>query len=273
MISLAQPLPIGNAIRLLLSPDSSVWRLLRKDVASFTGFDDPDAYVVRDGGFELAVVDDFFLNNGQSYFYCLFSLVSGVWRASDVRMVVPSASYDELTWDALSVLRDRLDYGLSEEVQRGKLNHEYGRIPVLTAPPQFEDTVFPLVTVHLTSETPVERALGEEVMVDFEVDGESIDSYEGWLARSQITVMGWCLNPDERIALRQALRRVVIGNLPVFEGAGMTQVEFQMQDSEDFQSYNAPIYQCMGSFSCTVPVAVSGRYARVQTLVSTLKIE
>lgn len=272
MIALAQPLPIGNAVRLLLRPGSTTWRLLRKDVATFSGHDDPDAHLVRAGG-ELCVVDDFFLNNGQSYFYCLFSLSGAVWSASAVVTVVPTASYSDLTWDALMVLRDRLDEGLAIEVSRGTLNHETGRVPVLTAPPIFEDTMWPVVTVHLTSEAPAERALGEEIGIGDFIDDDVQEEYEGWLARSQITVMGWSLNPDERIALRQALRRLVIGNLPVFEGAGMTQVEFQMQDTEDFTSYNAPVYQVMGTFSCTVPVAVAGRYRRVQTLISTMQSE
>lgn len=272
MISLIQPLGIGNALRLLISPDprARVWRVLRKEEPAFSGHDDPGAVVAHEGS-ETVFVDDFFLVNGTQYFYRIFYLVGATWIDSGRSVSgAPQATYQELTWDAMSVLRDRLDYGLQAEVARGELVPASGHIAVLTAPPLFENTAWPVVTVQVLNDGPVERAIGEQLMADINLGDTGVDAYEGWLARAQIAVLASSLNPDERVALRKALRRVVIGNLPVFEAHGMTQVELQTQDMEDFQSYNVPVYQVMATFSCTVPVAVSDRAGRVREVITSL---
>lgn len=272
MILLSQPLPCGNATRLLIKPASLRWRLLRRDLdPAFSGHDDPDALIVRENTADRLVVDDYMLANGQVVHYRLYSEVDGVWVGSAVATVVPDASYAELTWDALMVVRDRLEHGLGVEVERGALSHEQGAIPVLTAPPVYEDTLWPVVTVHLENEGPAERGLGEVIGAGEDLDMGLAEAaggaeVEGWLARVSITVMGWSLNPDERVTLRKALRRIVLANLPVFDAQGMVQVEFSQQDAEDFQSYSAPVYQVRCTFSCLVPVAVSGRYERVQAV-------
>ena len=260
MIALTQPLPSGNAVGLLLVPSGSEWVLARKTSTPFFGVEDPAATTVARGG-DLYVVDDANLVNGLTYFYALFEPTGTDWTHGPIAQVIPTATYADLTQDALSVLRDRLQFGLQTEVSRGALVPASGAIAVLTAPPLFEDTQWPVVTVHLQSEAPLDRALGEMLYPDFEAT-----AYEGWLARAQIMVMGWTLNPDERISLRNSLRRIVVANLPIFESHAMSQIEFQVQDTEDFTSYNSPVYQVMGTFSCTVPVAVSGQYEAVETV-------
>lgn len=269
MISLIQPLSIGNAVRVLIAPErgASRWRVLRKDTPDpFLGPDDPGAFVVHDGT-DRNLVDDQFLINGIQHFYCEFSLVGGEWLQSATVSAIPAASYLEMTWDAMMVLRDRLDYGLQVEVSRGVFSPTAGQISVLTAPPLLENTSWPVVTVQVLDEGIAERALGEQLIADVQV-GDQADEYEGWLARPQIAVMAFSKNPDERVALRQAIRRLVIGNLPVFEAHGMTQVDLQTKDMEDFQSYNVPVYQVMATFSCTVPVALASRAETVREVIT-----
>ena len=53
-------------------------------------------------------------------------------------------------------------------------------------------------------------------------------------------------------------QKVLIGNLPVFHAAGLTQVEISASDIEDFQSYEAPMFSTAITFSCLAPVSVAG---------------
>ena len=169
-----------------------------------------------------------------------------------------SGAYVDYSVDSLSLVRDRLAAGLAVEVARGTLIPSTGAIPVLTAPPQFDDTRWPMVSVHLVSESPSERSIGEMLVSDsFDQDANQWTESEGWLANVQIAVIGWSMNPDERIALRKAIRRVVIGNLSVFDAAGMVTPEFSIQDVDSVAGeYPAPVYQAAGTFTCQAPVVV-----------------
>lgn len=271
MIAMIQPLAAGNALKVILDvpAGASACRLLRRVSSTFAGAHDPDALLVFDQ-LERAVVDMAGLVNGTLYYYCVFYLLGAQWVAGPVASATPAATYEEQFSDVLSVVRERLDLGLQVEVQRGALTHAEGHIKVLTAPPVFEDTVWPLVTVHLTNEAPGERAVGEMPFPDELADDGTWTESEGWLARVALTIMGWSDNPDQRIALRLALRRIVLANLPLFDFAGMVQVEFAQQDTEDFQSYGIPIYQVLGTFSCMAPVAVGSRVDAIKEVITTI---
>lgn len=256
MIAMIQPLAAGNALRIFLEVPAAAekLRLLRKVVDLFAGFDDPSAFLVSDE-LGLTVLDTTGLVNEMPYYYRAYYFVAGTWQAADSMSGTPVATYQDRGGDVLSLLRERLDLGLQVEVARGNLVHDEGRIKVLTAPPIFEETVWPLVTVHLQNESPSERGIGEILAID-SIDDDVASEAEGWLAGVQIIAMGWSLNPDERIELRKALRRIVVANLPVFDDAGMVEVQFSQQDTEDFGSYGVPVYQVLCTFSCTAPVLV-----------------
>lgn len=274
MIARIQPLAAGNALRIFLEvpADALKLRLLRKVSDTFTGQDDADALLVADEILP-APLDTTALVNGTLYHYRAYYLIGAAWVASATVASTPAAIYADQGGDVLSLLRDRLDLGLQAEVARGTLSHDQGHIKVLTAPPLESETVWPLVTVHLQNESPSERGIGEVLATDtFNEDTDSWGEAEGWLAGVQIIVMGWSLNPDERIELRKALRRIVVANLPVFDDAGMVEIQFAQQDTEDFGSYGAPVYQTLCTFSCTAPVLVGSDVAainevQVQTLV------
>lgn len=274
MIRLVTPLAVGNALRLFLEPPvgATAWRVLRKETDTFTGENDAEAFLVAEGTMR-SLVDFKLLENGRTYFYRAYYRDGAAWTASPSVSAVPASTYVDHSSDALSVLRDRLDFGLAEEVKRGTIRHKLGSVPVLTAPPVFDETRWPVVTVQLMSESPNVRSLGEQVVPDlYDAFSQGWKEYEGWLAKVQIAVMAWSLNPDERIALRKALRRIIVGNLPVFDEEGMTEIDFTVQDMEDFETFSAPVYQVMGTFSCLAPVAVSdavSEVADVQTSLST----
>jgi hypothetical protein len=255
MIHTVQPLSVGNALRLFIQPPAGAarWKVLRNGSGVFAGHDDPSALVAYDGT-EKVVVDIESLQNGTAAYYRPFytSNNGASWLAGPVASGTPAATYEEQTTDVLVTLRARLEAGLKVECQRGHLINELGYIPVFTASPAMDhDLRLPLVTVHLESEDSGERGIGECI-------GSSFDDEEGWLSNVSVVVVGWSLNGDERAELRQAIRRIIIANFPVFEGMGWVLPHLAQQDVDAVGGeYPAPIYQVMNTFTCIAPVRVA----------------
>jgi len=85
-------------------------------------------------------------------------------------------------------------------------------------------------------------------------------------------VTAWSLNPDERIALRRALRMVLLGNEPVFAEAGLAEVDLSsFSDLNDFESFDAPIYRTACTLTCLAPVLLEGADPAVREVVLTLR--
>ncbi|SAK98692.1 hypothetical protein AWB80_07571 [Caballeronia pedi] len=273
MISMVIPLPVGNALKVFLAPPAGArtWRILRKATDDFTDQSDPAAFVAYEGN-DKYLVDFAYLQNDVPVFYRAFYWDGVEWSPSATASATPRATYQDRSSDALTILRDRLEAGLAVEVQRGTIGSPNSAIPVLTAPPQYESTTWPMVSIHLSSDAPMERSLGELLEIDsFDVDADTWTESEGWLANVQITVIGWSQNPDERIAMRQALRRIVLANFPVFDAAGLVQIEFQQQDVDAVSGeYPTPVYQTAGTFTCVAPVIVSDEVAPVRDVQVTV---
>lgn len=271
MIHTVLPLPIGNALRLFIEPPAGAvrWRVLRKGADSFTGHEDAGAFVAYEGD-ERSVVDAQHLANDLAAFYRPYYTTDGVaWTAGPTASGTPAAVYVDHTTDVLTFLRERVEAGLKVEVERGTLVNEMGYIPVFTGPPSLErELSFPLVSLHLESEAPSVRALGESIGGDaFNYVSDEWDEPEGWLADVRVTIVGWSLNPDERIELRKAIRRIVIGNLPVFADRGWQQVELQQQDSDAVSGeYQAPLFQVMNNFHCVAPAIVTGPVSPIREI-------
>ncbi|QNJ57322.1 head-to-tail adaptor [Pseudomonas phage Dolphis] len=208
------------------------------------------------------IVDARYLKNEQMAFYKPFYFDGSTWTAGQTAHGAPAAVYEEHSTDVLSFVRERLEAGLLVEVERGNLTSEIGYIQVYTAPPSLErDLRFPLVTIHLESESAADRGLGEDICGDeFDAIGFDWLESEGWLAQVQLQIVGWSLNSDERIELRKAIRRLIVANLPVFDGEGMQQINLSQLDVDAVDGeFNVPLYQVMSSFSCLAPVRVGGR--------------
>jgi len=264
MISFVRALAAGQAVQVVLAPRAGAdrWRLLRRLDADFADFDDPEALVVYEGR-ERLVLDLEALTNGVTYHYRAYDFMGGDpdnaddWLPSNAVSCVPGTTFRSISGDPLLSLRDRLEVGLREMVARGVLVHQKNRIQVVLGPPALDTIVLPVVTLHLTNERPGERAIGDEIAPDTKPDGiDRFDEHAGWLGHYEIAVVGWSTNADERHALRRALRDIVIANLPVFDGLGFLQVDFGQQDVEDFTSFNSPMYQTLGQFTCLAPVIV-----------------
>lgn len=264
MISFADPLPAGNAVRLHLAPPIGAleWRVLRRPTDDFTGHEDPGAlrvgldYGPRPGG----ILDTDKLLNGSPVVYRFYWRDAIGWKTNGTRTVTPAATYQGEGPDAAAVLRERIALGLAEEIRRGALKPASGRIHVVTAPfGAPDDKSLPAVSVHLDTDQPANRFLGE--VVEAQLPGGIGDDHrgsEGQLSRVALNVTAVSLNGDERSALRRALKRIVLANMPVFDEAGLLLCEFAQRDTEEVHGANgAVLYFAQGSFSCVAPAVVS----------------
>jgi len=252
MISYISPLRPGNATHVFVSPPESAtkWRLLRRTDDLFSGEDDAGAVLVEESN-DTNIIDVEGLINGVLYYYKIYYFDGLVWTSSATSSVTPNAIYEGDDIDVLSILRDRLAAGLKVEAARNKLRPNSGEIKVMNAPPKYEDNAFPVVSIHLDSDSASEWATGSNLFVDDDVEGES------WLARWQISIIGWSLNPDERISLRRAIKRVIAANYAIFSSKyGMQQIDFDQSDVEDMERFSAPVYQVATRFSCMAPAYV-----------------
>jgi hypothetical protein len=270
-------LPVGNALRVYITPPACAvyWRVLRRTADAFTGPDDAGAVVVVDGSTDNAVLDTFDLVNGTTYFYRDYAWVAGAWVDPGVSdSGTPSADYQGDTIDPQSIVRERVELGLAVEVARGALKPASSTIPVLTAPFALADGVtFPVVSVHFETGAPAHRGLGEVYLGDMAgVLDSNITATEGWLERTVLKVVGVSQNSDERIALRQALLRVIQANLPVFNASAMIEVEFSQADTEQFTEKNVPLYFTEGTFVCLSPAFVQDQVPAITDVTVTLPV-
>ena len=271
-IKFVEALASGNAIRFTIKPpnDAASLRLLRRTTGNFTGHDDDGAYLVADQAIEdwdrgsLTLVDRSSLANGVTYKYRIY------YDADDDlyedATATPAAIYQDGGQDVLTVLMDRLTLGLAVEVARGALRPKTGSIAVQNAPPLWDATPLPVVTVHLANAAMEERGLGEFLSPDVETETEFFEG-EGSLVRVSVNIIGWSLNPDERIALRRVVRRILNANLPIFEDAGFAMVEWTQQDQEDMQSYNVPVYQAVTEFRCLAPEWIESAVSKIEDVI------
>lgn len=251
-ITFLEPLSAGNAVRVYMDPPAGaiMWRVLRRTADVFTGENDDGAVLVADDCTDNVVLDLRALVNGTTYFYRLYSWDGMAWTASPSMPAQPGASYRGDTIDPLKIVAERLQAGLVVEVGRGELLPQTGIVPVFTAPYILSDQiVFPCVTVHMDSETPAERGIGDDSVGAMHGIGEWSE-FQGWLARTQINIAGVCRTSEERHALRRALRRILQANLVVFAASGLDMIEFTFADSEELQDKAAPLFMTGGTMSC-----------------------
>lgn len=271
MISLTSPLPIGNAVRLYLTPPAGAqwWRVLRRTADAFTGAADAGAVTVIDGCTDNTVLDITALENGTLYFYHAYYWTGTAWIDGGASVTAtPAATYQGDDIDPQTLIRDRLEAGLKVEVARGALRPVSGAVPVLTAPFAAPDQItFPVVSVHLEMDTRADRSVGE---MHFPDEANSVtgdwDDTEGWLSKTTLAIVGVSLNPDERIALRQAIQRVLAANASVFNEAGLVLCSFSQRDAEQFSENNAPLFITEGTFDCMAPSFVTASESTVSAV-------
>jgi len=273
VISLTQPLPAGNAVRVYLTPPTGAawWRVLRRTADAFTGPTDAGAVVVADQCDDNVVLDTTALENGTTYYYRAYYWTGSTWQDSGAsKTAVPDATYQGDDVDPQTLIRDRLALGMAVEVQRQALKPASGKVPVITAPFSLPDSItFPCISVHLEEDTRADRSVGE---IHFPGEADGMGAWrdtEGFLSQITLAVVGVSLNPDERIALRQAIQRVLAINAPVFDAAGLVLCQFSQKDSEQFQEQGAPLYLTEGTFTCLAPSYVTAPVPVITTVITT----
>jgi hypothetical protein len=279
MITLISPLAVGNAVQIVVQlPATAIyWLVLRNTTGVFPAYNDPNSTVVNqaNAGDPLRFIDSVGdPANGTLYYYQAFYYDGTTWTTDgSPSQATPATTYVDESVDAQSIVRDRLALGLAAEVARGAiaLPPDTASIAVLLAPPVFDQIRWPTVSVHLESEGPVNRALGEDIGTD-QLDALTglWDNREGWQARTVLNVVGWSLNPDERIVLRKAIRRVIIANLAVFDANLLLEIEFVQRDTEDTERYNAPVYMTVGTFTSVTPLSVNVPTGVIASVTSTM---
>lgn len=264
------PLPAGNAVQLVVQmPAGAVrYRVLRRPVDSFTGPTDPAATLAADDVTFGDVVDITGLVNGVTYYYRVYYRdAAGAWMdVVDSAVATPAATYSGGPLDVQTIVRERLELGLAEEVRRGVLKPKTGKIDVLLAPFALADGnfAFPTVSVHLEHEVPEYRVLGETLAPDTHKPDGGWTETMGWLARTTLNVVGVSLNPTERVTLRRAIARIMRTNIPIFSSRDMNMIEFSQRDHEDTDAYQAPLYFTLGTFSCTAPAWVTDDLGEIE---------
>lgn len=260
MITMIQPMAIGNALRLYLAPPAGAeyWRVLRKGTADITGLDDDNAVLAYEGD-NRVFIDSAFLQNEVKAFYRPFYRINGDWVPGEVADGTPASTYEDYSTEVLGLVRERLEAGLMVEVERQTILNDLGYIQVMTAPPSMSQNIsFPLVTVTLEDESPSGRGIGEDTVGDyFDDDDDLWLEQEGWLANVRLSIVGWSLNPTERIELRKAIRRVMVANFTVFADKGVSLPHLSLSDTDAVNGeFETPLYLVNGDFTCTAPVRV-----------------
>lgn len=270
MIQLAQAMPCGNAAAILVRPlpGADEWRVLRRADEAFTDAETGVLVAGEEGDTPQQVVDWTGLVNGTPYYYQCFCRFDDAWGTSGgVHEVTPDYQDqpDFHAPDPAAFVRERLALGLASELALGRISHAKNIIPVLSAPPQIDQVALPLVTVMLEQRGAEVRAIGEELIPDaFSQADDLWDEFEGWLDRSRLQIIVWSLNPDERKALRDAVQRVLLLNLPVFDFAQFTSLDLSESEQADFQSFNAPVYQALFDLTCLHPSIVRNRVTPIR---------
>jgi hypothetical protein len=249
-------------VQLVVTPPAGAqyWRILRRTADAFTGPGDTGAVLVADESQDNAVLDQGApLANGTPFFWREYDWIGGAWVDSGASVTAtPAATYQGGAVDPQTLVRDRIDLGLQVEVSRGALTPASGSVQVLTAPFALADaTRLPCVSVHHDSSTPATHLVGEGFGLVPDWENGSVGDTTGWFKRVSLTIAVVSQNGDERNALRRALERVMLANLPIFWDAGFVEIEFAQSDSEEFGEKNAVLYHTRGAFTCQAPAWIN----------------
>lgn len=263
MISCINTIPSGRAISIYLNPPSTavIWRLLRSLTNNFT---DQDGAGLIYQGEERQITDIAGLENGIAVWYKPFYFDGNIWSTAPAKTITPGISLVDRSVDVQSLVRDRIDYSMNAMIGQGVLSHPNGIIPVLTESPQIESINFPCITVHLQTDIDENRFLGDTFQEDIYEDGsELVTDIEGYYSRVSLEIVIWSQNGDERLAYRKALKTALISNLQVFSAFEIEEPKITFTDTEDFDSYQFPLYITNCNFNCLAPSVATGKYIPV----------
>lgn len=279
MIALIEALSAGNAVRLILSPPPGAadWRILRRTSDTITGPDDAGAVRVADWCRAEVWLDDEGLVNGTRVFYRVFyrnAAGAPITPAPDSVSVIPAHTARSPEITPLRVIRQRIEAGLAAAVADGRLKPPSGRVPIVIAPMMEREKIrLPVVSIHMESDRPMERAVAEYIASDELADGD-IDITEGWLSEVTINIVGVSLNPDERVSLGEVLKHIILANLPIFSAYNIIRPAMTLTHSELVpEEKAAPLYVAAGTFTCIAPSTVTATGPAVTGITLAVNLE
>ena len=270
MIQLINNIPSGNACSIYLNPPtgSISHRLLRNTTGIFSSQN--DILCVYEGS-DIFIIDTASLDNDTLYYYSIWYWDGSLWTTYPIKSMTPSFTVFNRSVDVLTLVRDRIDKGMNNLIKRGDITHTNGYVTVLIASPQLEDVTLPIITVHLTNDSDDNRFINDQWRADIKNPEFSVTSFTGYLSSVTLDIVVWCLNGDQRNQYRNALKDILIANIPVFIAGEMMETHFQFADAEDFQSYASPMYFMNATLRCLAPSAYIDTAPAIIDIVSHYK--
>ncbi len=248
MIAIIDQVVCGGALQLVLQPPdgAKLYRITRGDSEGELVDENAGTIIYEDT--YPAFMDGPGLVNGQTYWYRAFYLIGPSWVASPANSQRPVVNFTDYSADPMGLLRDCLSTGLKEYVRRRILNPASGSIAVLFGMPEVDNANFPLVILHMARDADEKRALGEVIK-----DPATGLEFEGWMSSVTINITVGSENYDERVAMRKAIKAIVIANLAIFQAAGIVTPSLSLSDQDDTTTYSAAIYSVQATFTCLAP--------------------
>lgn len=242
MISFIDSIISGSGIRIIISPtvNATKWRLLRKVTDDFIDENDTGAFQVYEGT-KHVVLDTTGIVNGVTYYYKSFEYVDNSWLATDSISSKSEYTVISVGIEPQMLLLERLKVGLAAEILAGTLNNTNGTIDVIMGPPPADYPRFPVVSLDVIEDKASNYFLATEYLDEHQDPKDYLESY-GWVADIGLRICYYALNPDERIAGRLALIRIIQSNIPLMEQYGFMNASLSVFDHQNFGEYNAPVY-------------------------------
>lgn len=268
MIQFIHALPAGTSALLLLRTEHAPWRLVRKLDSAPADVDDGELRLFGSQDGDLGQVIDYEgLIDGRETFYQLFSEQGGAWLPEgEPKSCTPQYLLEPLfaSPDFPGLVRSRIESALAAEVAADRLYHPSGFIPVMTAYPREGSVRFPVVTVVLKDRRAEVRGVGEYIQETEQTDAWS--EFQGWLDRSTLEIAVWALGHADRVRLRDAVQRALMLNLQILAAAGYDLPDISEHDDQDFERYQAPVYQSIFNLSAVHPALVRTEYRKIASI-------
>lgn len=199
------------------------------------------------------------------YFYGVFSQDSaGDWSAAAAASVTPKTKIELYAIDPQQIVVQRLeekilrllkaDDLLPENQQRFGFRREIlpQGIRVIDAFPFEGGPKWPVVSVHVEKDVYEEAFLGQAGVQSVGDFPDHHDENRAGVFDSELAILGWTLNKEERAKVRVLLKAAIYEDLRFYERVGLQQLAIVgPADAEDF-TLGAPIYNVVISLSCKV---------------------
>lgn len=267
----------GSAIRIIVNPETGTGivrvKIIRNTTGVFIGPTDSNSELVDDRSVnskesQYGFVDINNLEDGTRYYYACYQYNGTSWIASNAKSIISERTMYTVGEDPYLNIISRVDLGLKGEIKDKTYISSTGEVPVVTIPPDRNFTNFPTVSIKVVSDEAADWSISNVIIPDKYLSPDWEESV-GYFGRMVMEIRGWCNNADNRISLRQSLRRIVQSNLPVWGELGLFNITWSQRDSENYNTFNTPVYSTIGSISFYYVIST----ARIVSQVNNIEID